>query len=131
MRKIFIGSGQLEKFNFSFIRDVGVIIAVSLAVSQVAFATTNDPPIKSVDNLISVLNKILFWVANIFWIVAITMIFYAAFLYLTAGDNPERIKKAHSQLLYALIAIAIGVLAYGIPTLVQDILTPSATPPPS
>ena len=71
---------------------------------------------------IKLLKKVLEWAATSFWIFAIIMLFIAAYTYLTAAGEPEKVKKAHKLLLYAVIAIAVGLLAYGIPKLVEDFL---------
>ncbi len=78
--------------------------------------TTPGP--ESVGEAIGWFGTVLSWVANIFWIAAILFIFWAAFLYLTAAGDPEKVKKASHTLLYAVIAIVIGLMAYGIPKLV-------------
>lgn len=79
-------------------------------------------PITSPQGIVNLINIVLYRVATIFWIAAAGFIFYAAFLYLTAGGDSERVKKAHKQLLYAIIAIAVGLMAYGLPLLVYNFL---------
>ena len=79
-------------------------------------------PLQSVEQGLGVFRQVLTWFATAFWIAAALFAFYAAFLYLTAAGNEQRVKKAHSQLLYAVIAIAIGLMAYGLPALVKTFL---------
>jgi membrane glycosyltransferase len=83
---------------------------------------TTQGPITTTGGIINLFGQILTWVAYIFWIAAAGFVFYAGFLYLTAAGDPEKVKKAGSQLLYAVIAIAIGIMAYGLPVLVQSFL---------
>lgn len=80
-------------------------------------------PIRQPWDIINLFNAILVWVATAFWILAVIFIFYAAFLYLTAGGDPERTRKAHKQLLWAVIAIAVALMAYGMPLLIRNILS--------
>ncbi len=80
------------------------------------------PPIDSVDDIISVINQIGVWLATIFWIAAAASVFYAGFIYMTAADDTEKIKKAKKQVLYTIIAVALGIMAYGFPVLVKSIL---------
>lgn len=48
--------------------------------------------------------------------------------YMTSGGNPEKIKAAHSKLLYLAVGIAVAILARTFPVLVGTILqTPGAT----
>ena len=79
-------------------------------------------PISSVSGVILLFNSIVVWIAWAFWIAAAGFVFYAAFLYLTAAGSDERVKKAHKQLLYSVIAVAVGLMAYGLPYFVQNVL---------
>ncbi len=110
----------------------GSIALVSL-VPFFAFAQVNINPVppppyqgpsglQQVSGWLNLLRAILTWVAIAFWIFATIFIILAAFSYLTAAGDPEKVKGASSKLLYAVIAIAIGLLAYGIPAIVQSFL---------
>ena len=46
--------------------------------------------------------------------VAIIMILYGGFLYMTAGGSEDKIKKAHQALLWALIGLAIVLAGKGL-----------------
>jgi hypothetical protein len=59
---------------------------------------------------------------TIFWILAVAFIIWAAFTYLTAGGNEERVSTAKKRLVYALIAAAIALLAVGIDIIVENLL---------
>lgn len=104
---------------------VAGVIAPTLAAAQLP-SPVNPPstagPVTSVGGILGLLNTILTWVAYIFWIAAAAFIFYAAFLYLTAAGDPEKVKKASHQFLYAVVAIVVGLMAYGLPLLVQNFL---------
>lgn len=89
-----------------------------LSVAHAAAPTT-------VNGLLTVFNKVLFWVSTAFWIAAGISTIYAAFLYLTAAGNEERVKKAKNQLLYTVIAIAIALISAGLPALVNSFLSGS------
>lgn len=115
------------------------IFSILVLMPVVSLAQTGNldnpppPPITTVEQILELVGKILGWFATIFWIFAVGAIFYAAFLFLTASDNPERVKKAKKQLLYAVIAIAIGIIAYGVPSLLSSFLGGGSTsdnPPP-
>ena len=84
------------------------------------FAATGN--ITSVADVESALTKILNWMFGIFWIVAVGIIIWAAFTFLTAGGNEEKIEKAKKILLYALIAAAVVLLASGVKPIVTNIL---------
>lgn len=52
-------------------------------------------------------------------VIAVLMIMYAGFLYVTAAGDPGQIKKAHDALLYAVIGAAILLGAFAISTAIQ------------
>ncbi|MEK7212779.1 MAG: hypothetical protein AAB686_03815 [Patescibacteria group bacterium] len=79
-------------------------------------------PITGGQGVITLVEQILQWLATLFWILAAVFVFYAGFLYLTAGGDAEKVKKANHQLLYAIIAIIVGLMAYGLPKLVETVL---------
>jgi len=54
--------------------------------------------------------------------IAVIMILYAAFLYMTAGGSEEKITKAHKALTYAIVGLGILFLAWGITSLVEELL---------
>ena len=50
----------------------------------------------------------------------IVFVLYAAFLYLMAQGNEERINTAKTVLIYSIVALIVGVLAGGVSVLIQD-----------
>lgn len=50
------------------------------------------------------------------------MVLIAGFLYMTGGGDPEKLKKAHRVLIYALIGIAIVLLANSAEVIIRDVL---------
>jgi uncharacterized SAM-binding protein YcdF (DUF218 family) len=79
-------------------------------------------PIQTTQNIIDLFGGILRILSIIFWIFAVAASFYAGYLYLLSGGNEEKTGKAKKMLLYAVIAIAIGLMAYGLPQLVKNFL---------
>ncbi|MEK7629945.1 MAG: pilin [Patescibacteria group bacterium] len=63
------------------------------------------------------------WLMGIFWTLAVGMVIWAAFLYLTAGGDEEKVKEAKKRILYAVIAAVIALLATGIQAIVGNLLT--------
>jgi hypothetical protein len=57
-----------------------------------------------------------------FWVLAIIMVIYAAFIYLTAGGDLDKVKKASHMLLYAVVAMAVALLATILPGFVKSIV---------
>lgn len=53
-------------------------------------------------------------------VIAVVMIMYAGFLYVTGRGNPAQIKKAHSALLWAVIGAAILLGAWVISEAIEN-----------
>ncbi len=69
--------------------------------------------------------------AWLFWIIlalAVIFILLAAFTFLTSGGDPEKVNKAKGQLIYALVAVVVAVLAWGLVALVRAIVEGGAMP---
>jgi len=56
--------------------------------------------------------------------IAVIIILWVGFTYMTSGGSPERIKQAHRALLWAIVGIAIVLLAKGIYAIIKTVLGP-------
>ena len=56
-------------------------------------------------------------------VVAIIFVIFAAFKYLTAAGDAEKVKSANHQILYAAIAVGVGIFAKVVPLIVGNFLT--------
>jgi len=68
---------------------------------------------------VGAIEKIITWLITIILIVAALFIVIAAFTFVTAGGDPEKVNKARDQVLYALIGVVVALLAYGLVLLVK------------
>jgi type III secretory pathway component EscV len=62
--------------------------------------------------------------AWMFWIlisIAVIMVMWAAYLYLTAGDDPQQVQKATKTMTYAAVAVVVALIAEGFPVLISSI----------
>ncbi len=90
-----------------------------LSIPAIVSAQSNiDTPQK----VITTICKLSGWLYGVLLALAVVFIIYAAFLFLTAGDDSEKVGKAKKQLIYAVVAVAVAVLATGIVTLTQEFL---------
>lgn len=69
-------------------------------------------------SLIKFLANILFFVVGA---VAVLLLFYAAFLYVTAGANTANTTRAKQVLMYAIIGLLLAAVARIIPTMAQGL----------
>lgn len=105
---------------------VGVGLAV--AMPFLAFAQA-EPAIDNVEDVYDILRGALTVLRTIFFIIAAIFIVIAAFKYLTAQGDPEKVGTARQMIIYAVIAIAVALLATVVDNVVENFLTapPAAT----
>lgn len=99
--------------------------AVALvAMPLLSLAAVEDLPTgpRSIEEIIDILERLLNWMFTLLMIVAVMFILYAAFIYLTAGGDPEKVKTASNQLIYAAVAIAVALVAQGIRFIVEQLV---------
>ena len=105
--------------------------AIALVAPLFASAQITTAPISAPGNITSVAQitgqaGIICVVINwIFWLlIVLTIIFvlYAAFLYLTAAGDPEKVKGASHTLLYAAVAVIVALIAKGLPLIVSGFI---------
>jgi len=97
-----------------------ILLAVSLlalpvkGLAQTSTSTTlkDIPPVTAIETIIT-------WLIWIVAIVAALFIVLAAFTFITAGGDPEKINTARNQVMYALIGVVVALLAWGLVALVR------------
>lgn len=81
-----------------------------------------DTGIQDTDSIFATICIILDYIFTALIILAIIFVLIAAFKYLTAGGDPEKVKAASKTLIYAAVAVAVGILAQAIPIIVGNFL---------
>ncbi len=97
------------------------LVVAGLVAPTAALADTSSP-ITSISDVQTTLINWTNWLINIFWILTVGMLVWAAITFLTAGDNDEKIGKAKKMILYAVIAAAIALLATALGPIVSHVL---------
>ena len=66
------------------------------------------------------------WASNILFVivftVAILFLAWAAFLFITAGQNPDRAKQARTYIIYAVVGLVVAALARVIPAIARGLI---------
>jgi len=93
-----------------------------LVLNSTALADENDAIFSSWEDILKFFNNLATIIAQFFWTAAIIAAIWSGFLFLTAGGNEEKTGKAKKMLQYTVIAIVIGLLAFGLPSLIKNIL---------
>lgn len=61
-----------------------------------------------------VLGNVMRWLWTTLLVVAVVVIIIAAYMFVTAAGNPEALGKARNLVLYAVVAIILAAIAWGI-----------------
>ena len=104
------------------------LVLTALLVAPVIAESKGGPPTEvpkiaeDPQALINLLKKIGNWLFAILLAVAVVMLVVSGFLFVTAAGTPEKIEKARTILIYALIGVAIALAARGLVAVVVGIL---------
>jgi uncharacterized membrane protein YidH (DUF202 family) len=123
----------MSKFIFAVSKYGAPILAI--AAPFVAMAQLKPPPqqlptlagFSSLTGISKWLCTISDWMFYFLIILAVIFVVIAAYRYLTSSGDPEKVKGANHVLLYAAIAVLVGLLAYTFPDLVGSIVGSTAT----
>ncbi|MDP1629695.1 MAG: hypothetical protein Q8L57_03685 [bacterium] len=113
-------SKSIAIFILSLIIFGGVVFPAFAQVQQLSFR-----------DIIRILDRLASWMFIILLSVAVIMIIIAAYKYLTAGGDESKVSSAHKTLIYALVAIGVGILAKGFIFLVMELAGVSSFSGPS
>jgi heme/copper-type cytochrome/quinol oxidase subunit 2 len=100
---------------------VAAVGMVSGIVASVAYAQ-DAPLVTSLSALQDKLCMAFRWIYTFAIIIGVVYIVVAAIKYMTASGDPEKVKSAHKALTFAIIGIAIAILAYGVPFIIASFL---------
>lgn len=101
-------------------------MAPTLALAQVG--NVQIPPFQSRTlaggdtAIVNLLTKAANIVAFVVLAIAVIMILSSAYNFTTAGGDEEKIKTARRQLIYALVGIAVALLAFTLPTTIGGLI---------
>ncbi|MEK7093735.1 MAG: hypothetical protein AAB903_00130 [Patescibacteria group bacterium] len=76
-------------------------------------------PINDVNDALYILVSVIELAQIVFWILTVGFGLYGAYLYLFSGGNTEKAAQARKVFIYAIVAGLLGVIAYGIPGIVE------------
>ncbi len=86
-----------------------------------AYAVEIPPPGRN-RTIVDIINSLTRFAVTLLAPLSVLMVLIAGFLYMTGGGNPEKIKTAHKVLLYALVGIAVVLLASSALVIIKEIL---------
>lgn len=101
--------------------------ALSLAAVAVPGSLPPASPINSLSDVAGLMCAISYWIFLFLIILAIIFVLVAAFKYLTASGDEEKIKAANHQLIYAAVAVIVALIARGFPLIVGSLVNSTFT----
>jgi len=102
-----------------------VTTVASVVLPLLASAQGPGLPSAPANTIGGVFNLICTIFGYLFYVLVLATIFFvimAAFKYLTAAGDPEKVKMASHQLLYAAVAIVVGILARVLPGIAASLV---------
>ena len=114
IKKTKILSIILTSFVFLFV--------IAPMVFAIATTDTKKSGIDSMTDLVALINAIATWFQAIVLVIAIIMIMYSGFLWMTAGGDDDKLGTARKTLIYGLVGIAVVVLAYTATSIVTNLM---------
>ena len=122
---------MVSKNSFKTNLIIGASLVLILALPVIGAAWTLEPvatsgvvfsTITGGTELINLINSAIGWVQVVLFTFAVLFLIFAAFSYLTSGGDPEKTKTAMNSVIYAIVAIAVAMISFGIKAVVQSIL---------
>lgn len=99
-------------------------LALGTLVPLLAFAQRSTLPQINVTgpaDVIRIINNVLNWSASVLFVIGAIALIYAAIRFLTSGGSEAAVASAKSALLYAIIGIAVGVIALAIEPFIEGV----------
>ena len=96
---------------------VGAGLGLSLLLPLVALAQSGQLPgpiVGSPERISGFITWVMNFITGIILTVAIIMLLFSAFLYMTAGGSDERVARAKNYLIYSIVGIVVAVLAFSV-----------------
>ncbi len=100
------------------------VAALGVLIPMLAFAQIRQLPdigVRGPQDIIRIINNIMNWSASVLFVIGAIMLIYSAIRFLTSGGSETAVTSAKSSLLYAIIGIAIGVVALAIEPFIEGI----------
>jgi hypothetical protein len=119
----------MKKFKQSMMEWGAPVLALALPI--LVSAQIQQPPITAPSNITNInqitgaagiICTVINWIFWLLIILTIIFVLVAAYKYLTAGGDPEKVKSAGNTLLYAAIAVIVALIAKGLPLIVSTFI---------
>lgn len=104
------------------LKTILLLSLITLPTLVLAQVQTPTAPVRSIEDILRILNTAINWIFTILLIVAVIYILLAAFAYLGSAGDPVKVQTAQNRLIYAAVAIGIGLIAKGVEFIVRNLI---------
>jgi len=102
----------------------GLFFGIVILVAPYAMALEIPNPLGSGGSDIpTLIDTIATWLLGIGSTIAVIIVIWAAFLFMTSGGSAEKVTTARKTLLYAIIGLTILLLAKGVTSIIRNFLS--------
>lgn len=101
---------------------IPIFIALPLTCVQAQQEPDKIDNLLKIDSFSELANNIIGFIRIIAIFIAVIMIIYAGFLFMTSAGEEEKISKAKKALLWALVGLAVFLIGTGWVKIVKDVL---------
>ena len=99
------------------------IVAISAFNAMAQSITIPNPLGSGGKDIPTLIDTIATWLLEIGITIAVIIVIWAAFLFMTSGGNQEKVTMARKTLWYAIIGLALLILAKGVTSIIQNLLS--------
>jgi len=122
-----LGVGRNLNFNLLNMKTI-ILTTVLLAVVSIASISLAQSPVAPTITIDlwssnSILTKVLNWFFGIVILIAAIMLVWAGYNYVTSAGNEDKMKTALNTVIYALVGVAIVLLAKGLVYLICNFVS--------
>jgi len=106
------------------LKTILLLSLISLPVLTFAQYGVQSPPtpVTRFEDILGILNTVINWIFTILLALAVIFIMFAAFEYLGSAGDPEKTRTAANKLIYAAVAIGVGLISKGIEFIVRQLI---------
>ena len=118
---------RIHRFIMKHIKKIGAVISglSASALPFVALAQTAPPaPFTNLTGFKTfICTVVVGWLFTFLIVLTVVFVLIAAFKYLTAAGDPEKVKSAGNTLVYAAVAIVVALFARGLPLIIGSLFS--------
>lgn len=96
-----------------------LIFAGFLTIPALVFAASA-PVINTIDDIKNLIIKLTDWVFLLLAAIAVVILVWGAFEFVTSEGNPDKVKTAKDRVTFAIIALVLAILAKGMVEIVKS-----------